>query len=99
MAKGYGALSNFPVALLSLSGNKLSIQITAESKAMGVNVWSGEDEMGQTGWGAAWGKEECARPREGKGARWLDPGSLRDWAVSSRHPHSQSDAQLLYVFV
>lgn len=66
---------------------------------MGVNVWSGEDEMGQTGWGAAWGKEECARPREGKGARWLDPGSLRDWAVSSRHPHSQSDAQLLYVFV
>lgn len=103
MAKGYGALSNFQVALLSLSGNKLSIQIMAESEAMGMNVWSGEDESGQTGWGAAWGREECARPREGKGARWLDPGGLReageDWAVSSRHPHSQSDAQLLCVSI
>lgn len=55
--------------------------------------------MGQTGWGAAWGKEECARPREGKVQGGGTPGSLRDWAVSSRHPHSQSDAQLLYVFV
>lgn len=47
---------------------------------------------------AAWGKESV--PDQGKGrVQVAGPGSLRDWAVSSRHPHSQSDAQLLYVFV
>lgn len=66
MAKGYGALSNFQVALLSLLGNKLSIQIMVKIKAMGVNVWSGEDESGDRRGGGQHGEGKSV-PDQGKG--------------------------------